>query len=93
MGKIAEGSSDFVYVTSDNPRTEDPYDIITQITNGLDGENHKVIEDREDAIKSAITNSEDNAVILIAGKGHENYQEINGVRHFFSDKEVAEKYL
>jgi len=93
MGKIAESSSDFIYVTSDNPRTEDSYEIINQITNGLDRENHKVIEDREDAIKSAITDSEDDAVILIAGKGHENYQEINEVRHFFSDKEVAEKYL
>ena len=93
MGKIAEGSSDFVYLTSDNPRTEDPHTIINEIKNGLDKENHKIIEDREEAIKSAITNSEDNAVILIAGKGHENYQEINGVRNYFSDKEIAEKYL
>lgn len=93
MGKIAESLSDFIYVTSDNPRTEDPYEIINQITTGLEKENHKVIEDREEAIKSAIINSEDNAVILVAGKGHETYQEINGVRHYFSDKETVEKYL
>ncbi len=93
MGKIAEELSDFVYVTSDNPRTEDPNEIINQITKGLVHNNHKIVEDREEAIRSAINNSEDNAVILIAGKGHETYQEINGVRHFFSDKETAEKYL
>lgn len=93
MGKIAEENSSFVYITSDNPRTEDPYDIIKDITIGLNLNNHKVIENREEAIKTAIQNSEDNSVILIAGKGHENYQEINGIRHHFSDKETAEKYL
>jgi UDP-N-acetylmuramoyl-L-alanyl-D-glutamate--2,6-diaminopimelate ligase len=93
MGKIAVEKSNFVYVTSDNPRTEDPYDIIKDITANLKANNFKVIEDREVAIKSAITESEENAVILIAGKGHENYQEINGIRNYFSDKEVAEKYM
>jgi UDP-N-acetylmuramoyl-L-alanyl-D-glutamate--2,6-diaminopimelate ligase len=52
-----------------------------------------VIENREEAIGYAIKNSEDDAVILIAGKGHENYQEIKGIRNHFSDKEVAEKFL
>lgn len=93
MGKIAEDLSSFVYITSDNPRTEDPYQIIDQIVAGFEHNNYKIIEDREEAIKSAIENSEDNAVILIAGKGHENYQEINGIRNYFSDKETAEKYL
>ena len=55
--------------------------------------NYKVIEDREEAIKQTVINSEPNAVILIAGKGHETYQEIKGIRRHFSDKEVAEKYL
>ncbi len=93
MGNIAVENSKFVYVTSDNPRTEDPYDIIKDITVNLKTNNFKVIEDREIAIKSAITESEENAVILIAGKGHEDYQEINGVRNYFSDKAVAEKYM
>jgi UDP-N-acetylmuramoyl-L-alanyl-D-glutamate--2,6-diaminopimelate ligase len=93
MGGIAEIYSDFVFVTSDNPRTEDPLEIINDIKNGLSKDNHKIIVEREEAIKSAIESSNENAVILIAGKGHETYQEINGVRNYFSDKEVAEKYL
>lgn len=93
MGSIAEVNSNEVIITSDNPRTEDPYKIIDDIIAGLKKENHKIIEDREEAIKSAITEADDNSVILIAGKGHETYQEINGVRNFFSDKKVAEKYL
>ncbi len=93
MGKIAVENSKFVFITSDNPRSEDPYDIIKDITLNINTKNFKVIEDRETAIKSAINESEENAVILIAGKGHENYQEISGVRNYFSDKETAEKYL
>jgi len=93
MGKIAQELSDYVFVTSDNPRTEDPLLIIQDIENGMTEQNHKVIEDREEAIKMAIETSDDNTVILIAGKGHENYQEINGVRNFFSDKEIAQKYM
>ncbi len=93
MGRIAEKYSNFVIVTSDNPRSEEPMRIISEIVGGMEKENHRVIEDREEAIRWAIENSEDNAVILIAGKGHETYQEIKGVRKHFSDKEVAEKYL
>ncbi|MGE5683426.1 MAG: glutamate ligase domain-containing protein [Bacillota bacterium] len=93
MGKIASDLSDRVIVTSDNPRFEDPMEIITEIAQGIGKNNYQVIENREEAIKSAIINSEENAVILIAGKGHETYQEIKGVRSHFSDKEIAEKYL
>jgi len=93
MGKIANELSDKVIITSDNPRTENPLLIIEDILKGVNGNKHIVQPDREEAIKTAIQNSEDNAVILIAGKGHEDYQEINGVRTHFSDKEVAEKYL
>ncbi len=93
MGSIAESLSDKIYVTSDNPRTEDPYDIINEILTGMKLNTHTVIENREEAIKTAISESEENAVVLIAGKGHENYQEINGVRTYFSDRETAEKYL
>jgi UDP-N-acetylmuramoyl-L-alanyl-D-glutamate--2,6-diaminopimelate ligase len=93
MGEIAGTMSDRVYVTSDNPRTEDPYIIIDEVIAGIKTNNYRVLENREEAIRSAIFESEDNAVILIAGKGHENYQEVNGVRKHFSDKETAEKYL
>lgn len=93
MGSIAEKYSDEIIVTSDNPRTEDPMNIIDEIIKGMTKGNYKVIEKREDAIKEAIFNSDENAVVLIAGKGHESYQEINGVRHHFSDKETAQKYL
>ncbi len=93
MGKIADELSDVIYVTSDNPRTEDPSKIIDDVVKGISRKDYHRIENREEAIKAAIENSEDNAVVLIAGKGHENYQEINGVRSFFSDKETAIKYL
>ena len=93
MGSIADKLSDKLIITSDNPRTENPAAIINDILVGVKGNNYIVLEDREDAIKKAVLDSEDNAVILIAGKGHEDYQEINGIRNKFSDKEVAEKYL
>jgi UDP-N-acetylmuramoyl-L-alanyl-D-glutamate--2,6-diaminopimelate ligase len=93
MGKIASELSDKVFITSDNPRTEKPFDIIEDIKKGLTKNNFIVEENREIAIEKAIKNSDDNAVILIAGKGHENYQEINGVRNHFSDKEIALKNL
>ena len=93
MGEVASRLSDMVYVTSDNPRTEDPNKIIEEILPGITNKNFIVNENREEAIETAIKNSEENAVVLIAGKGHETYQEINGVRNFFSDKETANKYL
>jgi UDP-N-acetylmuramoyl-L-alanyl-D-glutamate--2,6-diaminopimelate ligase len=93
MGKIASDMSKKIFITSDNPRDEDPNEIIKEIKSGINKSNYEVIENREEAIKQAITTSENNAVILIAGKGHESYQEIKGVRNHFSDKEIAEKYL
>jgi UDP-N-acetylmuramoyl-L-alanyl-D-glutamate--2,6-diaminopimelate ligase len=68
-------------------------DIIKEIKSGIEKTNYEIIEDREEAIKQAISKSEPGAVILIAGKGHETYQEIKGVRRHFSDREVADKYL
>ncbi len=93
MGKIATELSDQVFITSDNPRTENPFSIIEDIKKGITKNNYSVIENREEAIKQAILTSPEKSVILIAGKGHENYQEINGVRNHFSDQEVAGKYL
>jgi UDP-N-acetylmuramoyl-L-alanyl-D-glutamate--2,6-diaminopimelate ligase len=93
MGKIASEIADTVIITSDNPRFEEPMLIIDEIKAGISKKNYTVIENREEAIKNAIQSSEDDAVILVAGKGHETYQEIKGIRNHFSDKEIAEKYL
>lgn len=93
MGKIACELSNKVIITSDNPRTENPYQIIEDIKKGMLKSNYSVIENREEAIAEAVKNSDENAVILIAGKGHENYQEVNGVRNHFSDQEISKKYL
>ena len=93
MGKIAAQYSKKAIITSDNPRFEDPLEIINEIKKGITSDNYEVIENREEAIKKAIETSEENAVILIAGKGHESYQEIKGVRKHFSDQEVVRKYL
>jgi UDP-N-acetylmuramoyl-L-alanyl-D-glutamate--2,6-diaminopimelate ligase len=93
MGKVADELSDEIIITSDNPRSEDPLLIIEDIRKGVSRETVRIIPDRDEAIKSAINDSEEDAVILIAGKGHEDYQEINGVRNHFSDKEKAEEYL
>lgn len=93
MGKIATELSDQVIITSDNPRTEDPFQIIDDILKGIEKKNYLIIENRSEAIKQAIENSDDDTAILIAGKGHENYQEINGVKYHFSDSEIAREYL
>ncbi len=93
MGKYATEFSKKVFVTSDNPRDEDALQIIKDIEDGIVLANYEVIENREFAIEKAVTESESNSVILIAGKGHENYQLVKGVKTHFSDKEIAEKYL
>ncbi len=93
MGKVATELSDLVIITSDNPRTENPMQIINDIKQGVVKNNFIVIENRYEAIKYAIQKSKDDAAILIAGKGHEDYQEINGIRNHFSDQETAREFL
>lgn len=93
MGKVATELSDLVIITSDNPRTENPMQIINDINQGVAKNNFIVIENRYEAIKYAIEKSKDDAAILIAGKGHETYQEINGIRNHFSDQETAKEFL
>lgn len=88
--------SDIVILTSDNPRREDPEQIIDQMMEGLDEEMKRRtlrITSRRDAIRTACTMAMPSDVILIAGKGHETYQEVNGVRHHFSDIEEVEKII
>ncbi|MES3016030.1 MAG: UDP-N-acetylmuramoyl-L-alanyl-D-glutamate--2,6-diaminopimelate ligase [Pseudomonadota bacterium] len=87
MGALAQRLATQVVITSDNPRNEAPGFILLQIVAGLAGsqERVKVIEDRRAAIAHAVRNANPHDVILVAGKGHEDYQEINGVKHHFSD--------
>ncbi len=92
MGKIASRKSTLAIITSDNPRTENPAEIIKEIEAGVEPQNfskYTTIPDRKEAIKMAIKFSEPKDIILIAGKGHEDYQEINGVKHHFDDRETV----
>ncbi len=96
MANIATKMSNQVIITSDNPRTEDPIDIIADMEKGVEPQNHKKtlsIVDRKQAIKTACQLAGPNDIILIAGKGHENYQEIQGVRHHFDDMEIVKELL
>lgn len=96
MTKEALVASDRVILTSDNPRTEDPASIIKDMEQGILPQYRcKVvsIENRKEAIKTATMLAETGDIILVAGKGHENYQEINGVKHHFDDKEVIEEFF
>ena len=95
MGKIAADNADFVIVTSDNPRTEDPAAIIADILPGLaDSETpHVTVENRVEAIHYAIDHAQSGDVIVLAGKGHEDYQEINHVKHHLDEREVVAEYL
>ena len=92
MGRVAAAGADEVWVTSDNPRNEDPAAIIDAVVQGMSGE-PKVEPDRARAIFEAIGNARCGDVVLIAGKGHEDYQEIAGERISFSDAAVARKAL
>lgn len=99
MGKIAGELSDFCIITSDNPRTEKPISIINDILEGIMQTVCKfvAIENRYEAIKYAILNAQQNDVIVLAGKGHETYQEINTIKKHFDEREVVleitQKYL
>jgi UDP-N-acetylmuramoyl-L-alanyl-D-glutamate--2,6-diaminopimelate ligase len=96
MAKVAEELADFVFVTSDNPRTENPVSIIDEIVAGFENNNTqtRTIEpDRKKAIELAIESTEKDDIILIAGKGHEDYQIIGKQKFHFSDKEIARECL
>ncbi len=92
MGKFATELSDYSIMTSDNPRFEKPLDIIREIRKGAVNKNYEIDENRETAIEKGIRMSRAGDIILICGKGHETYQEINGVRSHFDDKEMVQKY-
>ena len=96
MANIATQMSDKVIITSDNPRTENPSTIIAEMEAGVEPQNFKKslsIEDRKQAIKTACQLANANDIILIAGKGHETYQEIQGVPHDFDDMKIVKEFL
>jgi UDP-N-acetylmuramoyl-L-alanyl-D-glutamate--2,6-diaminopimelate ligase len=96
MAAVAEQLADFVIVTSDNPRTEQPGDIISQIMTGFEKPNSQTLTvdpDRRKAIEAALRAAQKNDIVVIAGKGHEDYQIIGKQKFHFSDKEVAQQCL
>ena len=96
MANIASILSDKIIITSDNPRSENPKMIIEEMESGVEPQNFKKmlsIEDRKQAIKTACQLANTNDIILIAGKGHETYQEIQGVRHDFDDMKIVKEIL
>ena len=96
MGNIAASLSTKVVFTSDNPRSENPEKIIEQIEKGVPAEHYKKtisIINRKEAIKAACQMAQENDIILIAGKGHESYQEINGERFDFDDFKIVNQLL
>jgi len=94
MGKIACDNSDFVIITSDNPRNEEPIDIIRDIVAGIeDDSKYTIVSDRHDAIEFALKMAQKDDLVVLAGKGHENYQIVKDDSLHFDDKEEVEKIL
>ena len=93
MANVAVNNSDLAIFTSDNPRTEEPSAILNDMVTGLEAENFEVIENRKAAIYHAVNLADEGDIILIAGKGHETYQEIHGVRYDFDDRKIAKEAI
>ena len=94
MGKVAKGLADIVIITSDNPRYEDPDMIIQNILSGIKNRDNVYVEkDRKKAIYLAHSLAKEGDIILIAGKGHENYQSVNGIKKFFDDKCIVNEII
>lgn len=93
MAGIAEKYSDFVVLTSDNPRTESPESILEEVKGGFEGENHICILERAEAIAEGIRRAEKGDIVLIAGKGHETYQILGRKKYHFDDREFARREI
>jgi UDP-N-acetylmuramoyl-L-alanyl-D-glutamate--2,6-diaminopimelate ligase len=96
MASIATENSNLTILTSDNPRSENPEDILAEMSTGVPIDRKKfclVIADRREAIRTACTLAQKGDVVLIAGKGHETYQEIKGIKHHFDDREILKECL
>ena len=93
MGAIADRLADYCVVTSDNPRTEDPDAIIADILTGMDDTPRTVITSRPEAIRFALSIAKKDDVVVLMGKGHETYQEINHVKRHLDEREEVAKYF
>lgn len=93
MGEVASRLADQVIITSDNPRSENPANIIAAVVTGVSSDAYRIEADRERAINDAVISAASGDIVLVAGKGHEDYQEIAGVKHPFSDKQVVMQAL
>ena len=95
MGRVAGENSDLSIITSDNPRTEDPMEIIREVELGIKqtGNPYEVVSDRHDAIFRAVSLARPGDVVIIAGKGHETYQIVGSDKFHFDDREVAQQAL
>lgn len=95
MGEAAGLGADYTILTSDNPRTEDPNKIIQEIEKGIKKTNgaYEIIENRRDAIEKALKMAKDGDVVILAGKGDETYQEVNGVKRAFDEKKIVQEIL
>jgi UDP-N-acetylmuramoyl-L-alanyl-D-glutamate--2,6-diaminopimelate ligase len=92
MGRIAESLADYVVLTDDNPRTESPANIIAEIASGMNKQ-PLIVQPREQALRHAIDRARSNDIVLVAGKGHEDYQEVAGKRTHYSDREIVAALL
>ena len=94
MGHTACTKADKVFLTNDNPRCEDPQQIFNDILAGMKGQtNYQIIPDRKEAIEKALATAQAEDVVIIAGKGHENYQLVGEEKRPFSDQETVRKFL
>jgi UDP-N-acetylmuramoyl-L-alanyl-D-glutamate--2,6-diaminopimelate ligase len=93
MGKAAQENADLCFVTSDNPRTEEPQTIIDEILTGMSSDNLFVEPDRRKAISAALAEAKPGDVVMLIGKGHETYQEIGGVKYPFDEREIVKELI
>ena len=93
MGYVASELADYAIITNDNPRSEEPQEIIEQIKAGIKKDNYCVIPDRYEAIKKSLALARSGDVVLLAGKGHEDYQVCKDKKVHFDDREVAKECL
>ena len=95
MGEISGKIADFTFITSDNPRTEEPEEIVKEIEEGMKKTKgkYKVVVDRKEAIKEAIEMANKLDIIVLAGKGHEPYQEINGTKYPFDERIIVKEII
>ena len=94
MARIAADGADLAVLTSDNPRKEDPEAILAEMKAGLDASSRYLcIADRREAIKAAVALARPGDIVLVAGKGHETYQDVGGVKHHFDDREEVRRAM